>query len=57
MFEKPKSIIQHERDAIVKVTLASIYFRDLYSKHGNVPRSVEGITVDYEMVSSVEEHG
>ena len=35
--EKPKPTIQHERDAIVKVTLASIYSSDLHIKHGSVP--------------------
>ncbi len=31
--EKPKPVIMHERDAIVKVTLASICSSDLHIKH------------------------
>ena len=57
LVEKPKPIIQHERDAIVKVTLASICSSDLHIKHGSVPRAVEGITVGHEMVGIVEEVG
>ena len=48
--EKPKPVIMHERDAIVKVTLASICSSDLPIKHGSVPRAVLGITVCHEMV-------
>ena len=55
--EKPKPTIQHERDAIVRVTLASICSSDLHIKHGSVPRAVEGITVGHEMVGIVEEVG
>ena len=55
--EKPEPMIQHERDAIVKVTLASICSSDLHIKHGSVPRAVEGITVGHEMVGIVEEVG
>ena len=57
LVEKPKPMIQHERDAIVKVTLASICSSDLHIKHGSVPRAVEGITVGHEMVGIVEEVG
>ena len=57
LVEKPKPTIQHERDAIVKVTLASICSSDLHIKHGSVPRAVEGITVGHEMVGIVEEVG
>ena len=55
--EKPKPVIMHERDAIVKVTLASICSSDLHIKHGSVPRAVLGITVGHEMVGIVEEVG
>ena len=55
--EKSKPIIQHKRDAIVKVTLANICSSDLHIKHGSVPRAVEGITVGHEMVGIVEEVG
>ena len=40
LVEKPKPQIQHERDAIVKVTLASVCSSDLHIKHGSVPRAV-----------------
>ena len=39
LMEKPKPVLQHERDAIVKVTLASICSSDLHIKHGSVPRA------------------
>lgn len=55
--EKPKPVIIHERDAIVRVTLASICSSDLHIKHGSVPRAVLGITVGHEMVGIVEEVG
>ena len=45
LLEKPKPVLLHERDAIVKVTLASICSSDLHIKHGSVPRAVPGITV------------
>ena len=55
--EKPKPVLMHERDAIVKVTLASICSSDLHIKHGSVPRAVLGITVGHEMVGIVESVG
>lgn len=55
--EKEKPVIMHERDAVVKVTLASICSSDLHIKHGSVPRAVPGITVGHEMVGTVEEIG
>lgn len=55
--EKTKPRIQHKRDAIVKVTLASICSSDLHIKHGSVPRAKEGIIVGHEMVGIVEEIG
>ena len=57
LVEKPKPVLMHERDAIVKVTLASICSSDLHIKHGSVPRAVPGITVGHEMVGIVEEVG
>ena len=57
LMEKPKPVLQHERDAIVKVTLASICSSDLHIKHGSVPRAVPGITVGHEMVGIVEQVG
>ncbi len=55
--EKPKPRIVDSRDAIVKVTLASICSSDIHIKHGSVPRAVEGITVGHEMIGVVEEVG
>ena len=57
LVEKPKPVLMHERDAIVKVTLASICSSDLLIKHGSVPRAVPGITVGHEMVGIVKEVG
>ena len=57
LVEKPKPVLMHERDAIVKVTLASICSSDLHIKHGSVPRAVPEITVGHEMVGIVEEVG
>ena len=57
LMEKPKPTLLHERDAIVKVTLASICSSDLHIKHGSVPRAVPGITVGHEMVGVVEAVG
>lgn len=55
--EKDKPKISDSRDAIVKITLASICSSDLHIKHGSVPRAVTGITVGHEMVGIVEEIG
>jgi alcohol dehydrogenase len=57
LMEKPRPRLQGDRDAIVKVTLASICTSDLHIKHGSVPRAVPGITVGHEMVGVVEEVG
>lgn len=57
LIEKQKLTLQNERDAIVKVTLASICSSDLHIKHGSVPRAVKGITVGHEMVGIVENVG
>ena len=53
--DKPKPVLLHDRDAIVRVTLSSICTSDLHIKHGSVPRAVPGITVGHEMVGVVEE--
>lgn len=57
LLEKPKPVLQDDRDAIVRVTLSSICTSDLHIKHGSVPRAVPGITVGHEMVGVVEEVG
>lgn len=55
--DKPKPVLRNEKDAIVKVTLASICTSDLHIKHGSVPKAVPGITVGHEMVGIVEQTG
>lgn len=57
LLDKPKPTLQNEKDAVVKVTLASICTSDLHIKHGSVPRAVPGITVGHEMVGIVETIG
>lgn len=57
LLDKPKPILQHDRDAIVRVTMGSICTSDLHIKHGSVPRAVPGITVGHEMVGVVESVG
>ena len=57
LLDKPKPVLLDDRDAIVKVTLASICTSDLHIKHGSVPRAVPGITVGHEMVGVVEQVG
>ena len=54
LLEKPKPVLLHERDAIVKVTLASICSSDLHIKHGSVPRAVPGITRSEEHTSELQ---
>lgn len=55
--EKPEPRLETPRDALVRVTLASICTSDLHILHGSVPRAVEGITVGHEMVGVVEQVG
>lgn len=57
LLDKPKPVLQDDRDAIVRVTLSSICTSDLHIKHGSVPRAVPGITVGHEMVGIVEQVG
>ena len=57
LLDKPRPVLQNDRDAIVRVTLGSICTSDLHIKHGSVPRAVPGVTVGHEMVGVVEEVG
>lgn len=57
LLEKPKPTLLNARDAIVRVTLASICTSDLHIKHGSVPQAVPEITVGHEMVGVVEAVG
>ena len=40
LIEKPRPVLLHPQDAIVRVTLSSICSSDLHIKHGSVPRAV-----------------
>ena len=55
--DKPVPVLTGPRDAIVKVTLASICTSDIHIKHGAVPRAVKGVTIGHEMVGVVTETG
>lgn len=57
LLEKPEPVMLDEKDAIVRVTLASVCTSDLHIKHGSVPRAVPGVTVGHEMVGVVEKVG
>ena len=57
LLDKPKPVLLDDRDAIVRVTLASICTSDLHIKHGSVPRAALGVTVGHEMAGVVEETG
>ena len=57
LIEKDKPVILDPKDAIVKVTMASICSSDIHIKHGAVPKAVPGITVGHEMVGIVESVG
>ena len=57
LIEKPRPVLLHPQDAIVRVTLSSICSSDLHIKHGSVPRAVPGVTIGHEMVGIVEEVG
>ena len=57
LIQKPKPVLRHNRDAIVRVTLSSICTSDLHIKHGTVPRAIPGVTVGHEMVGIVESVG
>lgn len=55
--DKEKPSIKNPRDAIVRVTLASICTSDLHIKHGSVPKAKLGVTIGHEMVGVVESVG
>lgn len=57
LVEKSRPELIDTKDAIVRVTLASICTSDLHIKHGAVPKAVPGITVGHEMVGIVESVG
>lgn len=55
--ERAMPEIVDSKDAIVKVTLASICSSDIHIKHGAVPRAVPGTTVGHEFVGEVVQVG
>ena len=57
LIDKPKPVLRHPQDAIVRVTMSSICASDLHILHGSVPRAVPGITVGHEMVGVVDAVG
>ena len=57
LVDKPVPALRDGKDAVVRVTLASICTSDLHIKHGSVPRAVPGTTIGHEMVGVVEAVG
>ena len=55
--ERPFPVIQHPRDAIVKVTLSSVCTSDLHIIRGFVPKAKEGIVLGHEFVGEIIELG
>lgn len=55
--QRPLPGLTDPRDAIVRITLASICTSDLHIKHGSVPRARKGIIVGHEAVGIVTEVG
>lgn len=55
--ERPEPRLQDGKDAIVKVTLASICSSDIHIKHGAVPRAVPGTIVGHEFIGEVVQVG
>lgn len=57
LMEKPRPAVQDARDAVVRVSLASICTSDLHILAWLRAPAVPGITVGHEMVGVVEEVG
>jgi threonine dehydrogenase-like Zn-dependent dehydrogenase len=55
--EKPRPVIEHPRDAIVRVTRSCICGSDLHLYHGLVPDTRVGMTFGHEFTGVVEEVG
>ncbi len=55
--DRPMPKLQDPRDAIVRVTRASICSSDLHIIHGTVPRAKEGVVLGHEFVGEVVETG
>ena len=57
LMEKPRPTLQDSRDAIVRVTLASICSSDLHIRQGSVPRAVPGMAGGPVLGGVVEDPG
>ena len=57
MQDRSRPVIRDPRDAIVRVTTASICTSDLHIRAGAVPRAVPGTVIGHEFVGVVEELG
>lgn len=55
--ERDRPVLLDRRDAIIKVTMASICTSDLHIIGGNVPKALPGIVLGHEFVGVVEETG
>ena len=55
--DRPRPVIRDPRDAIVRVTTASICTSDIHIRAGAVPRAVPGTVIGHEFVGVVEELG
>ncbi len=55
--EREKPVILHPKDAIIRITLASICSSDLHIKHGAVPRALKDTVLGHEFVGIVESIG
>lgn len=55
--EKEKPVLEHPKDAIVRVTLTTICSSDIHIRHGAVPRAKAGVTLGHEFVGVVEQIG
>ena len=50
---RPVPVLQHPRDAIVRVTRSTICTSDLHIRNGAVPRAVPGVILGHEFVGEV----
>lgn len=55
--KRPRPVLQHPNDAIVKVTLSSICTSDLHILNGAVPRAAPGTVLGHEFVGEVMKAG
>src|SRR3954465_5047002 len=55
--EKPRPVIEHPNDAIVRVTMGAICGSDLHLYHGLMPDTRVGMTFGHEFIGVVDEVG